>query len=50
MKSTKKRIELDWSQLFGFNQVKSAQASYKTKSARAMIGGKIGGKVGTKVV
>jgi hypothetical protein len=46
MKSIKKRIELDWSKLFGFNQVKSAQ---NTPEARALIGGKIGAKVGGKL-
>ena len=48
MKSTRKRIELDWSKLFGFNQVKSVQSEFKTKSARAMIGAKIGAKPGVK--
>jgi hypothetical protein len=48
MKSTTKRIKLDWSKLFGFNQVKSAQTERTTKSAQAIIGGKIGGKVGVK--
>jgi hypothetical protein len=48
MKSTTKRIKLDWSKLFGFNQVKSAQTGRITKSARAMIGGKIGTKAGVK--
>jgi len=48
MKSTTNRIKLDWSKLFGFNQVKSVQTGRTSKSARAMIGGKIGGKVGVK--
>ena len=48
MKSTTKRIELDWAKLLGFNQVKSAQAECKSKSAQAMIGAKIGGKTGLK--
>ncbi|HYG24148.1 MAG TPA: hypothetical protein VEH04_15320 [Verrucomicrobiae bacterium] len=45
MKSTQKRVDLDWSKLFGFNQVKSAK---NTPEARAIIGGKIGAKVGGK--
>lgn len=45
MKSTTKRIHLDWARLFGFSQVKSAQ---HTPEARAIIGGKIGGKIGAK--
>jgi hypothetical protein len=48
MKSTTKRIELNWSKLFGFNQVKTTQAGHKTKSGQAMIGSKIGSKVGSK--
>ena len=48
MKSTTKRIALDWTRLFGFNQVKSAQAECKSKSAQAMIGAKIGSKAGVK--
>ena len=47
MKTTK-RIALDWTKLFGFNQVKSAQAQPKSKSAKAMIGAKIGSKPGLK--
>jgi hypothetical protein len=45
MKSTTKRIGLDWSKLLGFSQVKSAQTD---KAAMAAIGVKIGGKVGIK--
>ena len=50
MKATNKRIELDWSKLFGFNQVKFAQGETKSKSSKAMIGAKIGAKVGGKPV
>ena len=46
MKSTKKRIELDWSKLLGFNQIKVAKG--QRKAAKAMIGAKIGAKVGLK--
>jgi len=48
MKSTTKRIKLDWNKLFGFNQVKSVQGEPNTKRAKAMIGAKIGGKPGLK--
>jgi len=48
MKSTNKRIELNWSKMLGFNQVKSAQNQPREKSSRAMIGAKIGGKPGVK--
>jgi len=48
MKSTNKRIELDWTKLLGFNQVSSAQTRSTTKSSRAMIGAKIGLKAGVK--
>jgi hypothetical protein len=48
MKSTNKRIELNWSKLLGFNQVKSAQGAPNAKSSRAMIGAKVGGKAGVK--
>ena len=50
MKSTHKRIKLDWSKLHGFNQVKSAQPGKSAQHARAMIGAKIGAKVGVKPV
>ena len=50
MKSTTKRIKLDWNKLFGFNQVKSAQAEPNTRQAKAMIGAKIGAKPGMKPV
>jgi len=48
MKSTNKRVTLDWSKLFGFNQVKSAQGDHSTKCARAIIRAKIGQKAGIK--
>jgi len=43
MKSTNKRIELNWGKLLGFDQVKVAQGELKSKSAKALIGAKIGG-------
>jgi hypothetical protein len=46
MKSTSKRIQLDWTKLLGFNQVKNNQAD--AKNSRAIIGARVGGKVGTK--
>ena len=48
MKSTTKRVKLDWSKLFGFNQVKSVQREPHTRRAKAMIGAKIGLKPGIK--
>jgi hypothetical protein len=48
MKSTNKRVELNWTKLLGFNQVKSAQGVTDAKSSRAIIGAKVGGKVGSK--
>ena len=48
MKSTKKRINLDWNKLMGFNQVASAQADAGKKVGRAAIGAKIGAKAGVK--
>jgi hypothetical protein len=48
MKSTTKRIKLDWSKLVGFNQVKSFQAGVDKSRARAAIGVKAGAKVGGK--
>jgi hypothetical protein len=50
MKSTNKRVELNWGKLYGFNQVKSVQGELKSKSAKAVIGAKIGAKVGGKPV
>lgn len=50
MKSTTKRIKLDWSKLLGFSQVKSVQAAPHSRQARAMIGAKIGLKPGVKPV
>jgi hypothetical protein len=49
MKSTTKRIDLDWSKLIGFNQVQAARSSSDKKRIREAIGAKIGGKVGGKV-
>jgi len=45
MKSTNKRVELDWARLMGFNQVKSLRGKVQCRPA---IGSKIGGKVGLK--
>jgi len=50
MKSTNKRINLDWNKLMGFNQVSSVQADAGKKIARAAIGAKIGAKPGVKPV
>ena len=49
MKSTTKRIKLDWGNLLGFEQVKSAQNNRQSAEARAIIGGKIGAKIGGKI-
>ena len=49
MKVTNKRVKLDWSRLFGFNQVPSAQSGHGTKQAQAILSAKIGGKPGVKV-
>jgi len=38
MKSTSKRIKLNWGKLLGFSQVKVAQGELKSKAAKAMIG------------
>jgi len=48
MKSTKKRINLNWNKLMGFNQVSSAQADAAKQVGRAAIGAKIGAKAGVK--
>lgn len=50
MKTTHKRIELDWTKLLGFNQVKTAQTQPDSKNSRSLIGSRIGVKVGSKVV
>jgi len=50
MKATNKRIKLNWDKLLGFNQVKHAQGSLKSKAARALIGQKAGVKKGIKYV
>jgi hypothetical protein len=42
MKSTKKRVELNWSNLLGFKQVRSQE----NKQAKAVLAAKIGGKPG----
>ena len=38
MKSTNKRIRLNWDKLLGFGHVKVAQGEVKSKAAKAMIG------------
>ena len=38
MKTTNKRIKLNWEKLLGFSQVKVAQGELKSKAAKAMIG------------
>jgi hypothetical protein len=48
MKSTTKRIGLDWGKLLGFSQVKSLQNNSGNQVARAAIGVKIGVKAGLK--
>jgi hypothetical protein len=48
MKCSIKRVKLDWSRLFGFNQVKSAQSEHGTKQAQAALAAKIGAKPGIK--
>jgi hypothetical protein len=48
MKSTNKRIQLNWAKLLGYRQVKGAQGDLKSKAAKAMIGAKIGQKFGVK--
>jgi len=45
MKSTNKRVNLDWNKLVGFNQVQAAKNTAGKKAAMAMIGAKVGGKV-----
>lgn len=47
--STSKRVTLDWSNLLGFSQVKSAQGSHRSAIALAKIGDKIGFKAGIKL-
>lgn len=42
MKTTNKRVKLDWSRLVGFNQVRSRQS----KQAKSVLAAKIGGKPG----
>jgi hypothetical protein len=39
MKSTNKRIKLNWGKLLGFSQVKVSQGELKLKATKAMIGG-----------
>jgi len=48
MKLTSKRIKLSWGKLLGFSQVKLAQGSLRSKSAKALIDAKIGTKRGIK--
>jgi hypothetical protein len=48
MKSTNKRIKLNWAKLLGFSQVKLAQGDLKSRSAKALIEAKVGSKPGIK--
>lgn len=51
MKSITKRIELDWANLFGFNQIKSTKTGTEAKHTStlgAKLGTKLGGKIGSK--
>ncbi|HEX4266226.1 MAG TPA: hypothetical protein VH597_17955 [Verrucomicrobiae bacterium] len=43
MKTSNKRVKLDWSRLIGFNQVRSQQSEKAKKMLAAKIGGKGGG-------
>jgi hypothetical protein len=43
MKTSNKRINLNWNRLVGFNQVPSQDAK-ATKQAKAILAAKIGGK------
>lgn len=43
MKSTNKRVHLDWNKLVGFNQVQSVKTTDE-RAALAVIGAKVGGK------
>jgi hypothetical protein len=43
MKSTNKRIELNWGKLLGFSQVNLTQDKLRSKSTKALISAKIGG-------
>lgn len=46
MKSTNKRVKLDWSKMLGFNQVKSPRRNSGSSEAKAIVGAKIGTKGG----
>jgi len=46
MKSTNKRVKLDWSKMLGFNQIKSARGNLNSPEAKALVGAKIGTKGG----
>ena len=48
MKSTKKRIDLNWNKLVGFNQISSAQSVANNQASKKALGAKIGAKVGVK--
>ena len=50
MKSPRQRVKLDWTRLFGFNQVVEAQTQSGTRQARAALSAKIGAKPGVKPV
>jgi hypothetical protein len=44
MKTSNKRIHLNWSRLVGFNQVPAQQDTQATKRAKAIVAAKIGAK------
>jgi len=48
MKSTQKKINLDWNKLTGFNQVSGSQSNTTDRKAKAAIRAKVGGKIGIK--
>jgi hypothetical protein len=41
MKTTKKRIKLDWNKLIGFNQAEAAQTEPSAKRTKSMVGKKV---------
>ena len=48
MKLENKRIELNWSKLLGFSQLKLTRSDLKSKSGKALTRAKIGEKRGIK--
>ncbi len=47
MKNTKQRIELDWTKLLGFNQVRSLHTPAGGKATRGDVGAEVGVKDGS---